>query len=543
VRALGAKKGIGIGLAIVLVAVTVGGWFYFRTSGDSKDPIVVGVTDRVDGLDPAASYTAGSWDLYSNIYQGLLTLSTATEEPVPDAAEHCEFTDNAHQVYRCTLRKGVTFSSGREMTPEDVKFSIERIQAMAARAAEEAADDSIPDEEKFVFRGPIGLVRGVEAIRTDGQAVIFELAEPEVTFPYSRAGGAGSIVDRHEYETDEPSDKAVGSGPYRLAEYRAIDDEAGTAGEAVLEPNPSYKGAYEPAGYPITIRYYPDPTALAEAWESREIHLNGGKMDAEDTVAIDRHDLSIRYSETTGMSIRVLVQGLADNSPTSDPVVRKAIAALIDRNSISRDVRKRTTEPALSLIPVGVNGHGTPYYDLYGQLTEDDVRDQLANAGYSFPIKTSTAFTGAVNRAEAEMVKEQLEADGLFELTIEEFNTAGEVLGAFAEGTIDTYLIGWRPDFSDPDTYTDALLSPGSILGHGHDNKDIVKLIAQTKAEGNRASTGELFREIHALAAEDAVVVPIWQDRNYTIAERDITGLQHLRDAGGKFRLWELSRI
>jgi peptide/nickel transport system substrate-binding protein len=543
VRALGAKKGIGIGLAVVLVVVTLGGWLYLRASGDSKDPIVVGVSDRVDGLDPAASYTAGSWDLYSNVYQGLLTISTSTEEPVPDAAEKCAFTDNAYQVYSCTLREGVTFSSGREMTPEDVKFSIERIQAMAARATEEAADDSIPEDKKFQFRGPIGLVRGVEAIRIDDQDIIFELAEPEVTFPYSLAGGAGAIVDSTKYEMDEPTEQVVGSGPYRLVSFENVDDETGAPGEAVLEPNSSYRGAYEPAGYPITIKYYAGADELAEGWNKREIHLNGGQMNADDTLAVDRHDLDISFLETTGLSVRMLIQSLSEGSPTGDRVVRRAIAALIDRDAIARDVRKWTVEPALSLIPVGVNGHGTPYYDIYGELTPQDVREELTTAGYSLPIDVSTAYAGAVNQAETELFKAQLEADGLFEVTLQEFNTPGEVLAAFGEGDVDTYHIGWRPDFSDPDTYTDALLAPASVLGHGYDDPDVVDLMAQTKAEVNRGNTGEMFREIQQRAAEDAVVVPIWQDVTYTIAERDITGLQYLRDAGGKFRLWELSRI
>ncbi|NJQ05062.1 hypothetical protein HCN56_05580 [Streptomyces lonarensis] len=94
---------------------------------------MVGVTDRVDSLDPVATYSSGAWDLYSNIYQGLLTISTGSEEPVPDAAEKCEFTDNAYQVYRCTLREGLKFTSGRDVTPEDVAFSVERFHVMADR--------------------------------------------------------------------------------------------------------------------------------------------------------------------------------------------------------------------------------------------------------------------------------------------------------------------------------------------------------------------------------------------------------------------------
>ncbi len=543
-RALGAKKGIGIGLAVGLVVVALGGWLLLRSSGDSNEPIVVGVTDRVDSLDPAMSYGAGSWDLYSNIYQGLLTVSTGSEEPVPDAAESCEFTDNAYQVYRCTLRSDLKFTSGRSVTPEDVKFSIERILTMGERAAADRADESIPEEEKFKFSGPYGLLSGVEAIRVDGQDVVFELENPEVTFPFALAGGAGSIVDREEYELDEATtDLAVGSGPYRLVEFEDADEESGRAGKAVLEPNTDYNGALQASDYPVTIRFYADSASLQQAWEAREIHLNGGRMEPEDTQQVDRNDLDIRYSETTGQSIRALISSTASSSPLNDEDVRRVMATLLDRDAIARDVRLHTVEAAYSLIPVGVTGHGTPYYDIYSSENPDDAVDDLIAGGASLPIDITIGYSGAVNQAEAELVAQQLEADGVFEVEVESFEVPGKIIEAFGKGEVDAYLVGWRPDFADPDTYTHALLTEGSILGHGKKNGEIDELISQTRSEVDRGNTGELFREIHRLAAEDAVVIPIWQDRNFVIADREITGLQHLRDAGGQFRLWELQRL
>ncbi|WP_165985381.1 ABC transporter substrate-binding protein [Streptomyces sp. YIM 98790] len=544
-RAISAKGGIGILLAGVLVVGAVGGWLVLRSDAGNEKPIVVGVTDRAESLDPGASYSAGSWDLYSNLFQGLLTLSSGSDTPVPDAAKSCEFTDKAYQVYRCTLREGLRFSSGRAVTAEDVKFSIERIQAMAQRAEEEAEDESIPEADRFAYSGPISLLQGVEAVRTDGQDVIFELAEPDVTFPYVLAGGAGSIVDREEYPLDAPREdgEATGSGPYVLKDYAEVDEETGTPGFAELVPNPDYKGAVKGPRLPATIRYYAGPEELKEAWEKREIDVNAGQMAAEDIVAVDRNDATIRYEETTGFSVRMLINGVNGPGPTGDKAVRRALAALLDRDAISSQVRLDTVEPAYSLIPVGVAGHGTPYYDLYAETGPEDVRGSLEDAGYDLPIALNLGYAGQVHAEEAAFVDAMLEADGIFEITVQEFQSFGEIFGALQAGDIDSYFVGWRPDFSDPDTYTAPLLLEDSVLSHGYANARLAQLVAETKGQPQRGSTTDLFREIQALAAEDAVVIPIWQDWQITVAVREITGLQNLRDAGGIFRLWELDRL
>lgn len=533
-RALGAKGSIGIGLAVLLVIVSVGGWLLLRNNGDEHEPIVVGVTDRAETVDPASGYSAGSWNLFGNVFQGLLTLTEGSDAPVPDAAESCEFTDNAFQVYRCTVRTGLTFTSGREITAEDVKFSFDRIQAVAQRA--EAANEA--------YAGPVSLMSGVEAVRTDGRDVIFELSEPDVTFPYILAGGAGSIVDREDYEMDQPREGAVtGSGPYKLTDFKAVDDETGEPGYAVLEPNTGYQGAAEVSKYPVTIRYYADAAALQEAWQAREIQVNAGKMSAEDVVAVDRHDLDIRFQETTGASVRMLVNNAAGDSPMADTAVRQAVATLMDREALARTVKLNTVEAAYSLIPVGLGGHGTPYFDRYDRLELEDVRQELADAGYTFPIQLTTGYKGEDNASEAEFIKELLEADGLFTVEVRSFSSFGDLFGAFGNSELDSYYVGWFPDYPDPDTYTSSLLTDTSVLAHGYSNTDVDELIKETKGQPQRASATDAFRRIHELAAEDAVVIPLWQERQFTVSDREITGLQYLRDNSGSLRLWQLSRF
>src|SRR3954469_10249213 len=90
----------------------------------NADTYIVGTTDPVVSLDPAGAYDLGSQQLIGNIYQNLMTVPAGGNKPEPDAAESCEFSDP--KTYTCTLKDGLKFSNGDELTSADVKFTLDR---------------------------------------------------------------------------------------------------------------------------------------------------------------------------------------------------------------------------------------------------------------------------------------------------------------------------------------------------------------------------------------------------------------------------------
>ncbi|WP_049576336.1 ABC transporter substrate-binding protein [Streptomyces sp. SBT349] len=545
-RRIRARGAIGIGLAVVLVVGAIGGWMFFQSDDGEKEPIVVGSSSTPSMIDPGGAYDAGAAMLVSNLYQSLLTYAPGLERPVPDAAEQCDFADGQLTVFRCTLRDDLTFSSGRTVTPADVKFSYDRILAMAERAEREKADESIPEDEKFSFAGPASLLASLEAVRIDGQDIIFELNQPDATFPFIVAGSAGAIVDSESYEESEPRDdgEAVGSGPYVLTDYEPYE-------YAALEPNPDYQGANQSAEFPITIRYFtegedgtPAEELLAEAWENGEIDVNDGKMPPQIMADFDSSDLDYRVTESTGASIRVLGFNTREGAPMADAALRQAAAAMLDREAITRHVHRNTVESLYSLIPVGFTGHGTPYYDRYRDSDAEELRQELENAGYELPVPFALGYSrGAANHEEARVVEQQLEADGLFEVEITYYDWAEFVPTLYGNDPYDAYLVSWVADYPDPAAFTDVLLGPGDGLNTGFSSDDINGRIATTRQEPDRGRASEEFRIIHERATESAPIIPIFQDKAITISGQDITGIQHLASNGGVWRLWELRRV
>src|SRR3954466_7767938 len=90
----------------------------------NADTYTVGTPDPVVSLDPAGAYDLGSQQLIGNIYQNLLSIPAGGNQPKPDAAESCDWSDK--KTYVCKIKANQKFSSGDALTSADVKFSLER---------------------------------------------------------------------------------------------------------------------------------------------------------------------------------------------------------------------------------------------------------------------------------------------------------------------------------------------------------------------------------------------------------------------------------
>lgn len=95
-------------------------------SGGTGSAVVMGMSDDVLATDPASGYDPGSWVLFNNVFQSLLSFPKGAAEPEPELAEQCTFTDTRAMVYKCRLKDGLKFSNGDDLTSEDVKFSFDR---------------------------------------------------------------------------------------------------------------------------------------------------------------------------------------------------------------------------------------------------------------------------------------------------------------------------------------------------------------------------------------------------------------------------------
>ncbi|MEU8503442.1 ABC transporter substrate-binding protein [Streptomyces brevispora] len=509
-----------LAILAVLVIAGVGAWQLLPSDGAKDDPVTVGTTDAVTSLDPAGAYDAGSWAMYSNVYQSLMTFKSGAIVPEPDAAESCGFIGGKLQTYQCKLRDDLTFSNGREMTAEDVKYSFERMLKIKTDV------------------GPSVLYPSLKNVVADGRTITFNLSSRDATFPQKLATGSGSIVDRNEYPDGElrTGNSVSGSGPYMLKSYQP-------GVKAELVPNPKYKGALSKTGRPVNIRYYEQSDELLAAWKSGKVDVTHRQLPPSTLAELNPGDTDQRITEADSAEIRNLVFNVRDGSPLADKRVRQAIASIIDRAPLVTDIYKGTVEPLYSLIPQGYIGHSTPFFDEYPAPDLKRARELMQEAGVQLPLPITFAYrSGDAYTTETAEIKRQLNAGGLFKVTTKPVEWTAFQKG-YAAGKYDMYTVGWLPDYPDPDTFSQPLVGRESSLHNGYTSKKMDQLISDTLQFSDRSRTAADFKELQKLVGEDVPLVPLWQKKDYVVAKPDVSGSQYLSDGTGIWRLWELGWI
>jgi peptide/nickel transport system substrate-binding protein len=518
-----------MGLAIPLLAGCGSG---SGNGGDGK-PIVVGTTDTFQmskdnpaPLDPATGYDIGTWNVFQNTYQTLLHLPRSGTDPEPEAAKECHFSDSLGEQYRCTLRKGLTFSNGDKITSADVKFSVNRMLR-------------INDPN-----GPASLITNVDKVETpDESTVVFHLKDPDSTFPFKLSTPAAAIVDSHVYSATAVHDGfgVVGSGPYTLGSW-----EPGK--EAVFTRNSRYKGTLKIQNSKIVLKFFASSAAMEAALKDGTIDVMNRTMTPDQINRLNTgNDPDIKLTEAPGTEIRYLVFNTADKT-AGQKAVRQAVASLVDRQAITRDVYLRTTEPLYSMVPQGITGHSNPFFATYGALPDPArARHYLQAAGVATPVPLNLSYTtthyGEATAAEFAKIKQQLEGSGLFKVTLNPVADWQGYKNSYRARKFQVFGMGWFPDFPDPDNYVAPFFGADNFLNLAYTNSRIRDLIIKdTRQKTERSGAVAEFQQAQQIIASDVPVLPVWQGKQYIVARSGITGTEWALNASSTTQFWELGR-
>ncbi|MDQ0846445.1 ABC transporter substrate-binding protein [Streptomyces sp. V1I6] len=508
-----------LGTAAGAVALLLIGGHQLLTSQDvQRRPIVIGTASSLTHLDPAGAYDSGSLALYNNVYQSLLTFEAGSPTPRPDVAKSCSFTDSALKTYQCELRNDVEFSNGHPVTAEAVKHSFERI---------------------LRIRHPLGpgpLFANLRSVEARESLVTFHLGTADATWPYKIATASGSIVDPAEFPFDKLREEggAVGSGPYTVSSYQK-------GKEITLEPNPAYKGAVTRTGTPIHIRYYPTVQDVEAAWTATTIDVAHSGLPSATLAQMEPGDRDVRLSIGEGAYTRYLAMNLrSPRNPLKDVAARRAVAALVDRGRLTSEVFHHTVTPLYSLVPQGVTGHDTAFFDEYPEMDPQYAAQRLRSAGLTTPVPITLGHHSGPAAMEARELKQQLEKNRLFQVELVEVADWNTYQKRCERGDFDAFTTAWTPDFPDPDNFVQPLVGTGNILHNGYASAEVDKAIQDTQRHADRGETIQRFRSIQQTVARDVPLVPLWQKKNYVVTRANVTGGHHLAEGNGIWRLWEL---
>ncbi|RUY77526.1 ABC transporter substrate-binding protein, partial [Mesorhizobium sp. M7A.F.Ca.CA.001.10.2.1] len=191
---------------------------------DTVDPnakqggaITITYKDDVATLDPAIGYDWQNWSMIKSLFDGLMDYEPGTTNLKPDLAESYEISPDG-KTFTFKLRHGVKFHNGREMTADDVKYSLDRVTNPKTQSPGAGFFGSIKGYDD-VAAGKAGSLSGVTVV--DPYTVKFELTRPDATFLHVMAINFSHVVPKEEVEKygADFGKHPVGTGAFKLAEW------------------------------------------------------------------------------------------------------------------------------------------------------------------------------------------------------------------------------------------------------------------------------------------------------------------------------------
>ena len=312
-------------------------------------------------IDPHISYETGKyWPFFYITNDGLVTFKktegAASAEIVPDLAEAMPKVENAGKTYVFTLRKGIKFSTGKDVTPADVVASFQRLFKVSNPNSGSWYNVLVGADACLKTPASCSLEGGVVADDASG-TVTFHLTQADSEFLYKLAVPFGSILPADTPATDLGNTPAISTGPYVIASY---DPQT----SMVIKRNPYFKEwseAAQPRGYVDEIVY-----TFGVKPEDAVTAIENGQQDwMFDSAPADRlNEMSSKYSSQIHINPRFSLFGTELNvniPPFNNKDARLALNYAVNRRSVINIVGgPKLAQPNCQLLPIGFPGY-KPY--------------------------------------------------------------------------------------------------------------------------------------------------------------------------------------
>jgi peptide/nickel transport system substrate-binding protein len=311
-----------------------------------------------------------------------------------------------------------------------------------------------------------------------------------------------------------------GVGPYKITKW---DRDV----EMVLEAYDGYPGP-APKTQKIIMKYYADATTMRLAVESGEIDVATKTLNPTDYADLEAAG-ELQVIEGPGAYIRYICFNVT-TPPFDQPEVRQAIAYAVDRDAVGSIAYQGTHASLYSMVPMGMWSHT----DSFPERDVDMAKELLGAAGYSEDNKlamdlwwTPTHY-GPTEADVATVLKDNLEETGMIEVSLQntEWATYKEYQNA---GSMPVFLLGWYPDYLDPDNYTwswghsDASDDMG--IFYASDEMDALLEAGQVAAELRGDDRLAIYEEAQELWTVEVPTIPLTQGSLLVVAQPDVSGI------------------
>ena len=482
-------------------------------------------------LDPALNSAVDGANTIITIFEPLLLINENNEVIGGQAESWTTSEDGLTWIF--TMRDGLKWSDGTDLTAKDFEYSFKRM-ADPATAAPYAATC-------------LGMIDGFDAAQAgdtdalnvkasdDGKTLTIVLSYPCSYFDKMAAFATMSPVQKATVEANGDSwctspDTYVCNGPYMITEWTPSE-------RIVLTKNPNYVGGWDSSKIvsdSITLLLLEDSSASFAAYNSGEAVLIKDVPTDEIPSLTKAEDGGDFYVDTILGTYYVSLNLQRD--AFKDAKVRKALSLAIDRDYVANTIMQGTYSTADSIVGPGIvdeNGYfhdngNAPYISADYEANMAEAKKLLEEAGYpngeGYPtIEYSTNDSGYhVPLAE---YLQQTWGDLGITLTINKMEWSA-FTAARRAGEYDVARNGWVMDYNDPSNMLDLFCSGNGNNDGKYSNPEFDAAMEASKV----ADVAEHFAQLHKaedILMEDMGCIPVAYYNEFWLQSSSLKGVWH----------------
>ena len=495
-------------------------------------------------LDPALNSAIDGANTLITVFEPLLLIDE-NNEVIPGQAESYTVSDDG-LVWTFTMRDGLKWSDGSDLTAKDFEYSFKRLAApdTAAPYAETvvgmidgyADATGNPDAGGNMTTEPDFDALNVVASE-DGKTLTVTLSYPCAYFDKLAAFAAMSPVQQATVEANgdawctEP-DTYICNGPYYISDW--VPSE-----RLVLTKNPNYVGGWDSSKIvsdTITLLLLEDSSASYAAYNSGEAQLVKDVPTDEIPSLTKAEDGGDFYVDTI---LGTYYLSLNDQKePFNDVNVRKALSLAIDRDYVANTIMQGTYTPAYNLVGPGIVDENGMFYDNANggktYISEDyeanleAAKQALADAGYpngeGFPVIEYSTNDVGYHTPVAEYLQQ---AWGELGITV---NINKVEWASFTPlrraGDYDASRNGWVMDYNDPSNMIELFTTGNGNNDGKYSSADFDAAIEASKV-ADKSVHFQKLHEAEDILMNDYACIPVAYYNDFWLQSPSLKGTWH----------------
>ena len=495
-------------------------------------------------LDPALNSSIDGANTLITVFEPLLLIDE-NNEVIPGQAESYTVSDDG-LVWTFTMRDGLKWSDGSDLTAKDFEYSFKRLAApdTAAPYAEtvvgmiDGYEDAVgnPDAAGNMTTEPDFDALNVVASE-DGKTLTVTLSYPCAYFDKLAAFAAMSPVQQATVEANGDAwctapDTYVCNGPYYISDW--VPSE-----RLVLTKNPNYVGGWDSSKIvsdTITLLLLEDSSASYAAYNSGEAQLVKDVPTDEIPSLTKAEDGGDFYVDTI---LGTYYLSLNDQKePFNDVNVRKALSLAIDRDYVANTIMQGTYTPAYNIVGPGIVDENGMFYDNANggktYISEDyeanleAAKQALADAGYpngeGFPVIEYSTNDVGYHTPVAEYLQQ---AWGELGITV---NINKVEWASFTPmrraGDYDASRNGWVMDYNDPSNMLELFTTGNGNNDGKYSNAEFDAAIEASKV-ADKSVHFQKLHEAEDILMNDYACIPVAYYNDFWLQSPSLKGTWH----------------